>query len=407
MKKLLCSRDTQSLISSSIMFVNDPVHFLLYLESLSRYRYCIISSDTSLQFALFRFIYYENGEVSTATVIGTLYAAEKYAVTDLVDLCRAFLESNISEGTVCDIMENARFFNMTDLHAKCLKFIFQSPCYAWNVFKSSGFIRCSRDGIELLIKDDELPLEEEIVYQSLIRWAEHICKKEKPGAPNPVQIRKALGSLIFHVRFPLMSLESFWKDAGENEILSAEEKSQISRMIAGNAVKDSVFVTTPRRKKGSVISITRAENDKVLYILSPHSSPIYGDNTYNDAINFKVNKPTFLHGLQMYGSARVPYTYIIDIDILSKTKTVLSHVHRKTITESTKIFQIHLDHPRQISPNKMYTVCVKMKGPKRICGRYCDHVVHDGYTFKFYASDESLGGTNVKRGEIAGFLCYL
>nr|XP_022307461.1 BTB/POZ domain-containing protein 6-like [Crassostrea virginica] len=200
---------------------------------------------------LLRFIYYENGEVSTTTVIGALYAAEKYAVNDFVDLCRAFLDSNINERTVCHIMENARFFNMTDLHAKCLKFIFQLPFYARSVFKSSGFIRCSRDGIESLIKDDKLPLEEEIIYQSLIRWAEHRCKKEKLDPPNPLQIRKVLGNLIFHVRFPLMSLESFWKDAGENEILSAEEKIQISRMIAGNVIKDSVFVTTPRRGKGS------------------------------------------------------------------------------------------------------------------------------------------------------------
>ena len=110
-------------------------------------------------------------------VIDALYAAEKYAVNDLVDLCRVFLESNKSEETVCDIMENARFFNTTDLHAKCLKFIFQSPCYARNVFKSPEFIRCSRDGIESLMKDDKLPLEEKIIDQSLKRWAENRCKK--------------------------------------------------------------------------------------------------------------------------------------------------------------------------------------------------------------------------------------
>ena len=106
----------------------------------------------------------------------------------------------------------------------------------------------------------------------------------------------------------------------------------------------------------------------------------------------------------MYGSTRLPYTYNIEVDILSKTKTVLSHLLMKTITESTKIFQINLDHPCKISPNKTYTVCVKMKGPNRYCARYRDHVVHDGYTFKFYAS---VSGTNVNKGEIAGLLCYL
>ena len=111
----------------------------------------------------------------------------------------------------------------------------------------------------------------------------------------------------------------------------------------------------------------------------------------------------------MNRSANVPYTYNIEVDILSKTKTVLSHLPTKTITdlESTKIFQINLDHPCKISPNKLYTVCVKMNGPNRYCGRYRDHVVHGDYTFKFYASDASLSETNVNCGEIAGLLCYL
>nr|XP_022311291.1 BTB/POZ domain-containing protein 6-like [Crassostrea virginica] len=75
---------------------------------------------------LLRYFYYEYKNVHSTTVIGTLYAAEKYDVTDLVDLSRDFLESNITEGTVCDIFENARIFNMTDLFDKCREFIFQS-----------------------------------------------------------------------------------------------------------------------------------------------------------------------------------------------------------------------------------------------------------------------------------------
>ena len=109
----------------------------------------------------------------------------------------------------------------------------------------------------------------------------------------------------------------------------------------------------------------------------------------------------------MNRSANVPYTYNIEVDILSKTKTVLSHLPTKTITESTKIFQINLDHQCKISPNELYTVCVTMNGPNRYCGRYCDHVVHGDYTFKFYASDASLSETNVNCGEITGLLCYL
>ena len=333
--------------------------------------------------------------MSSSTVIGTLYAAEKYNVTDLVELCRDFLQFNITEGTVCDIMENARIFNMTNLFAKCREFILQSEYFATNIFESSGFLWCSRDCMASLIKDDKLPLQEEIIYQSLIRWAEHKCKEENNYIPDPAQMRNCLGNLIFHVRFPLMSFESFWKNAGENNILSAEEKSQISRLIAGNVVKNAVFSNTPRRGEGILIPIMKDVNDSTFVGVdcSGYSQIIYTD--------FEVNKPIFLLGLELYGSAYVPYTYNIEVDIMSWTQTILVHLPLSTITKSTKIFEVDLD-PCKILPNKRYRVLIKMNGPcchKRKCH---DRVIHGDYIFQFY---ESKG--KVPRRQISGLLCFL
>nr|XP_022307254.1 BTB/POZ domain-containing protein 6-like isoform X4 [Crassostrea virginica] len=255
---------------------------------------------------LLRFLYYEKREVTSTTVIGTLYAAEKYAVKELVNLCRSYLESSINEETVCDILEIFRIFSMTDLFSKCMTFIFRSKSCAEKVFESQGFLQCSRECLESLIKDDELPLPEETVYNSLIRWAEHNCAQEETVNENSADMRKTLGSLILHIRFPLMSLETFWKVAGENEILSDKEKNQISRIIAGYSVKDTRFITTPRRKiKPVKIPIKRIKNET--------TSCSWTLDGFIDAIEFEVNKPILLHGLILYGSDSLPYTYNIEI----------------------------------------------------------------------------------------------
>lgn len=271
-------------------------------------------------FLIFRFLYYEDGDVSSTTVIGTLYTAEKYAVTDLVNLCRSFLETNITEETVCDIMENARIFNMTDLLTKCMHFIFQSESCARKVFESSGFLQCSRECLVPLVKADELPLKEEIIYKSLIRWAEHNCKKEGNDVEDFAAIRTMLGNLILHVRFPIMSLDTFWKIVAENDILSDTEKIQISRLISGKTANVTDF-NSKLRNFSRIFCLMRGTSLPLQnWVLSG----------IIDAVDFEVNKPILLHGLILYGGIGVPYTYKIEVKVLSGTRIIL-HIAEQSV----------------------------------------------------------------------------
>ena len=338
--------------------------------------------------------------MTSTTVIGTLYAAEKYAVKELVNLCRSYLESNINEETVCDILENSRIFSMTDLFSKCMTFIFRSKFCAEKVFESQGFLQCSRECLEILIKDDKLPLPEETVFISLIRWAEHNSAHKETVNENSEDVRKTLGSLILHVRFPLMSLETFWKVAGENEILSDKERNQISRLIVGYSVKDTSFITTPRRQNKPVeIPIMRIKKEP--------TNCSWNLTGLIDAIEFEVNKPLLLHGLILYGSDRSSYTYNIEVKLLSKSKATLAHVSERRITESTKVFQVNFDKPCSITPNESYTAWVKMIGPQCYRGDYSDCVDYKDFIFKFFHSNESTNNTNVVLGQIPGLLCCL
>ena len=213
-------------------------------------------------------------------------------------------------------------------------------------------------------------------------------------------MRKTLGSLILHVRFPLMSLETFWKVAGENEILSDKEKNQISRIIAGYSVKDTRFITTPRRKNKPVkIPIMRIKNET--------TSCSWTLDGFIDAIEFEVNKPILLHGLILYGSDSLPYTYNIEVKLLSRSKATLAHVSEKRRSESTKVFQVNFDEPCSITPNERYTAWVKMIGPQCYSGQYNDCVNYEDFIFKFFQSNECTNGTCELYGQIPGLLCCL
>lgn len=126
-----------------------------------------------------------------------------------------------------------------------------------------------------------------------------------------------------------------------------------------------------------------------------------------DAIEFEVNKPLILQGVVLYGSKSNRYTYKIEVKLLSKTKATLAHVLQKTITESTKEFQVNFEKPFMIEPFENYTIWLKMVGPNGYRGDYSDCVNYEDYKFKFYQSGECTNGTSVHCGQIPGLVCRL
>ncbi|XP_062588220.1 BTB/POZ domain-containing protein 6-like [Saccostrea cucullata] len=126
---------------------------------------------------LFRFLYYEETNINEESVTGTLYAAEKYGVTDLKEACNFYLKNHINEESVCAIMENAKLFNLNDLLTRCIDFIVQSEATAKTVLQSQGFLGLNRECLLSLLKLDTLPVNEEFLYKSLRLWSHKTAKK--------------------------------------------------------------------------------------------------------------------------------------------------------------------------------------------------------------------------------------
>ncbi|XP_061194748.1 BTB/POZ domain-containing protein 6-like [Saccostrea echinata] len=345
---------------------------------------------------LLRFLYYEETNINEDTVLGILYAAEKYGVTNLKDICNSYLENHIGEESVCTIMENAKLFNLNDLLTKCIDFIVQSDATTKTVFESQDFLGLNRECFAALIQLDNLPVNEEFLYKSLVLWSHRNCEKEGRDVNNPENIRSMMGDLLYHVRFPLMSLETFWMVAGDN-ILTYQEKNQISKFIFGLSVENKLLFPANQRRKN--ISIYRGTDYQPFW-------RFYGKI---DALKFRVNKSVYMRGLILLGSCeKVPYTYTIEVKVINSDNKTVCWFLEQPVTNSDKEFQVIFDEHCLLEANQDYIIWLRMFGSKSYRMKQCRSlVIEDDVQVTFSNSELCTNGTNGSRGQIPGFLCSI
>lgn len=350
--------------------------------------------DANLFKALLRFIYCEDVEINEHTVVETLYAADKYCVTGLVNHCHAFLEANINENTLSVIIQSAELFRNSKLLSKCIDFVTASKTVTRKIFESQSLFSLSREYLTCLVQSDRLFLKEKTIYEKVMLWAEHRCQKEGKDSKDPQEIRRMLGDLLFHIRFPLFSLESFWRDIAPRDVLSAEEKMEISRLSVGEEIPNAKFT----RKKRGILAET-------LRIKDTSKTCDWHANGVEDCIDLEVDKSVELHGILLYGSSKIPYSYNVEVRITSVTSNnCLLHMPPTTYEESKQIFPIKFHKPCEIHAKERYNICVKMKGPKSFSGEFHETIKHSDISIQFLCSVYSGNGTCPEFGQIPGLV---
>lgn len=85
-----------------------------------------------------------------------------------------------------------------------------------------------------------------------------MCKYKGDNPEDPMELRKVLGDLLFHIRFPIMAFDVFMKDIIPTKILSDGEKAVISNLIHGEHLENCVFLN--EKSKPDYESIPISEN---------------------------------------------------------------------------------------------------------------------------------------------------
>ncbi|XP_060606522.1 BTB/POZ domain-containing protein 6-B-like [Ruditapes philippinarum] len=195
---------------------------------------------------ILRFVYTDKPEIDGKNVLPCLYAAKKYNLSGLVKQCSNFLQNNIDENNVCQIIEHAIFYQMNPLQERCLAFIIEN---ASSVLCSQGFMELSHATLLNILKRDELASDEIDVFKAAVKWAEHNC--ESKSGQN---MRDQLGEALFEIRFPNIPIEDFARVVTPSGILTKEE---LLTLYEFNATKGSTPLGNFRQgeRPGTLITV--------------------------------------------------------------------------------------------------------------------------------------------------------
>ncbi|XP_053375218.1 BTB/POZ domain-containing protein 6-B-like [Mercenaria mercenaria] len=220
-----------------------------------------------------RFIYSDSAELNGNNVLSCLYAAKKYCLQGLIEKCSAFLEDHIDADNVCEVHEQAIFYDIKSLQQKCFDFILEN---ATDVFLSKSFLEISHDTLVSLLKSDELSEDEENIFSACVEWARNKCKLDNKD-PSAETLRETLGDALYDIRFPAMSMEKFATVVTPSGILTSTDQITLYQYFA-TVGSSPLYNFTSQKRAGKVITLD----------VSKYTAKSYGNVVHEYCLMFRL-----------------------------------------------------------------------------------------------------------------------
>src|SRR6218665_922192 len=187
---------------------------------------------------LIRFIYCDEKEITTTLALQLLYAAKKFMLPNLVQVCSDCLQRDLTAANVCHILNQSLLFDESALKEKCLDLIGNNSS---EVLQPENLQNASYQTMGAILKLDSLAEDETVIYRACINWAKTQLKNQKStDKPNDQQIREMIGDLIYDIRFPAMDAHTFAEQMENSTVLSYEEHSVIFCYILNKRKQESM-----------------------------------------------------------------------------------------------------------------------------------------------------------------------
>ena len=165
--------------------------------------------DVEIMKLVLNFIYTGSIPLSNDNVESVLQAANLMLIKLLKEVCCRFLETLLTVGNCLGMQKFAESYACEELLGKTTEFINDNFGY---VTESDEFLQLHPSQLSPLLASDNLRiLNEERVYEALIRWTKHDARNRK----------KFFSELVQHVRLPMLSPD-YLIDQVESEPLFAE-----------------------------------------------------------------------------------------------------------------------------------------------------------------------------------------
>jgi len=245
---------------------------------------------------MINYMYTDSVTMTPKTVLPLMYAGIKYQLPKLIGECQKMLQQNLSADTVCEILDQAIYFEEQELINKSVEYIGKQ---AARVVLTAGFLQMSREGLFKVVSYDWLQISEVTLYKACLNWATTQLIKRNINNPAEYAIRVELGEVFNKIRFPVMSIQEFAQISGNSDILTCSEKASIYYYIGTKDQNQTnlPFDWKPRRTEKIIDRFTIITNSSWC-------------GNQNDAIQFKSDKNMILTAIDTYPiSATNSYYY--------------------------------------------------------------------------------------------------
>ncbi|XKL63689.1 hypothetical protein PGB90_006053 [Kerria lacca] len=356
----------------------------------------ILDVEPSAFRTLLKYLYSDDIDLESNTVLATLNVAKKYLVPYLAHACVTYLGKNLNEENACFLLSQSKYFEEPDLMQRCWEVI---DAQAEMVLKSEDFVNIDINTLESMLKRETLNCKEIHLFKAAINWATAECHR-KELEPTSQNIRAVLGNVIYLIRLPTIGLDEFANTAVQLGILTSQETIDIFLYFMAKNKPHLDYLVKPRTGlKPQICHRFRT------------SSKCNNQWRYRgrcDSIQFSVDKRIFIIGFGLYGSPNERAEYNAKIE-LKYVGSILAQSDTNFLSDgSSNTFRVYFEHPIQIEPGQFYTASVTLDGTElSYFGQEGMSTVTTGcITFQFQCSSESTNGTAVRGGQIPELIFY-
>ncbi|XP_065057174.1 BTB/POZ domain-containing protein 6-B-like [Rhopilema esculentum] len=349
-----------------------------------------------------RFVYCDQANLNSNSVLGVLYLAKKYIIPVLVKECISYLMENITIDNVLEVLHCARCFSEEKLERHCWSLVSRKTLAAVN---TEAFLEVEKSLLTSILKKDSLTINEIDLFHAVKAWSEKECLRSGLEV-NDINEKTVLGDLINLIRFPVMSAKEFAEGPARSNVLDVKDIKDIFIYLNAGIVDTHKFSLTKRDCRP--FSCQRYRKVMRNYLWRYDERDI-------DGIRFKVSEEIHLAGVGLYGSP-CGGEYSVNIVLSEESEVILTLEATFTCppdpefssVESPQIFDILFDEePMKLKENVFYSLCLLIEGPPSFGGdEGQSEVVTEGVKFSFENSGESTNGTSFDEGQIPTLLFF-
>ena len=194
--------------------------------------------------------------MSSANAFRLLYAAQKYQVEALETKCVEFLQRSLNVDTVGSILDQAVFYNYSQLKDKCLDLLAETPAKSLERLNDTHM---SKETLELIVGVEKLSLNGPGLFETCNNWARVECKTQGISA-NAENKRQVLGSVLKKMRFSSMTYKDIVSKVSPSGLLTLEEEVDLFRTREGPTPSPSSPRTSPKKEKSSELCVMFPSN---------------------------------------------------------------------------------------------------------------------------------------------------